>query len=444
MAQIKTLKINADGFTEEHGVSDDVSYATVTGATQLAVTGGTTITNNITFNAATDTVAGIQNQNLLDKTATESVTGAWTIATGVNLTLTDAPTLDSHAANKGYVDSVALNNKRKDSVLVATTGDITLSGEQTIDGVLTSTSRVLVWQQSDQTENGIYVSAAGAWTRAADSDTGVEILGGLTKVLQGTLYNDVNFQNTNDTTPTIGVTNITYADLGSATSHNNLSGLQGGTTNEYYHMTAAEDTYLAAAVTKTVTGGVIVANNVNDTITATWDITGELDVSGGDLVLPNSTMGSPVEGSAYWDGTANKLYVYDGTNYVDVGASGSATSVVSTYTAGAGGIAAFNPVYISANDTVLKGQATTFAASKIIGFAPLAITAAASGLIQEDGVLAGALTGATAGDAYYLSATAGAITTTPPSGSGNYVVRVGYAKNATDLHIQIAQIGKKA
>ena len=51
---------------------------------------------------------------------------------------------------------------------VATTANITLSGEQTIDGVTTSESRVLVKSQTDQTENGIYNSSSGAWNRAED------------------------------------------------------------------------------------------------------------------------------------------------------------------------------------------------------------------------------------------------------------------------------------
>lgn len=55
-------------------------------------------------------------------------------------------------------------------VAVATTANIALSGEQTIDGVLTSTSRVLVRAQTDPAENGIYVSAAGAWARSTDMD----------------------------------------------------------------------------------------------------------------------------------------------------------------------------------------------------------------------------------------------------------------------------------
>ena len=51
---------------------------------------------------------------------------------------------------------------------------IVLSGEQTIDGTLTATSRVLVKNQGNTYENGIYVSAAGAWTRATDMDTADE------------------------------------------------------------------------------------------------------------------------------------------------------------------------------------------------------------------------------------------------------------------------------
>lgn len=63
-----------------------------------------------------------------------------------------------------------------DNVLVATTVDIALTGEQTIDTVLTSASRVLVKSQTNAIENGIYVSAAGAWSRSADADTDAEVV----------------------------------------------------------------------------------------------------------------------------------------------------------------------------------------------------------------------------------------------------------------------------
>ncbi len=68
----------------------------------------------------------------------------------------------------------------KEGVDTSTTGvgNITLSGEQTLNGLLTSASRVLVAEQTLPQDNGIYVSAAGAWSRAADADTDAEVTNG--------------------------------------------------------------------------------------------------------------------------------------------------------------------------------------------------------------------------------------------------------------------------
>lgn len=66
----------------------------------------------------------------------------------------------------------------KAPVDLATTGNITLSGEQTIDGVATSGSRVLVWQQSDPTTNGIYDTNTAAWTRSLDADGNLDLVKG--------------------------------------------------------------------------------------------------------------------------------------------------------------------------------------------------------------------------------------------------------------------------
>lgn len=57
----------------------------------------------------------------------------------------------------------------KKSVKAATTGNITLSGEQTIDGnAVNAGDRVLVKDQTDGRFNGIWVVKTGAWQRAAD------------------------------------------------------------------------------------------------------------------------------------------------------------------------------------------------------------------------------------------------------------------------------------
>ena len=60
---------------------------------------------------------------------------------------------------------------------------ITLSGTQTIDGVAcVAGDRVLVRWNGPATQNGIYVVAAGAWSRAPDADTAAKIARG-TKVI---------------------------------------------------------------------------------------------------------------------------------------------------------------------------------------------------------------------------------------------------------------------
>lgn len=87
--------------------------------------------------------------------------------------------------------------KWKANVSVATTTAITLSGEQTIDGVLTTSSRVLVKDQGNINENGIYVTSLGVWSRASDSDTVSELIDAAVYVSSGTNNSDTYWQQTN-------------------------------------------------------------------------------------------------------------------------------------------------------------------------------------------------------------------------------------------------------
>lgn len=114
--------------------------------------------------------------------ATQTFTGTNTF--DQNIILNGTPTLNSHGVNKAYVDGIVLD-RRSTSVDVATTANITLSGEQTIDTVSTSSSTVLVKNQTNHAENGIYISAAGAWTRATIMDTAGEVQGVLALVEAG-------------------------------------------------------------------------------------------------------------------------------------------------------------------------------------------------------------------------------------------------------------------
>lgn len=100
--------------------------------------------------------------------------------------------------------------KFKPNVACATTANITLSGEQTIDGVLTSGSRVLVKNQSTASQNGVYVSAIGAWTRATDCDSWTELFRQAVFVNAGTVNANITYINSNEDGGTLGVTDVTW------------------------------------------------------------------------------------------------------------------------------------------------------------------------------------------------------------------------------------------
>lgn len=128
------------------------------------------------------------------------------------------PTANGDATNKSYVDGLisALPSAYKyRNVHAATTGNINLSnpGTDTFDShQLTSGQRLLVWQQSTQSQNGIYVfnGSSSALTRATDSDAWDELTGTLVYVDQGSTYGDKRFYCTSNTGGTLGSTAVTY------------------------------------------------------------------------------------------------------------------------------------------------------------------------------------------------------------------------------------------
>lgn len=141
------------------------------------------------------------------------------------LTLSADPTSALHAATKGYVDALVAGVNVKSPVACATTANITLSGEQTIDGVTTSASRVLVKDQSTASQNGIYVSAAGSWTRATDMDGGSEAVGALVFVSGGTANANSQWAVSTPSPITIGTTGITWTLYYSAAAYIGGAGL---------------------------------------------------------------------------------------------------------------------------------------------------------------------------------------------------------------------------
>jgi len=104
-------------------------------------------------------------------------------------------------------------------------------------------------------------------------------------------------------------------------------------------------------------------------------------------------------------------------------------------------IALYDVVYISGGDTVSLANSTNISTSYAIG---LALDVAASAGVNIRVALSGhviknVLVGATAGTVYYLDpANPGKLTTVVPTTAGEYIVKVGIAKNATDLILMIS------
>lgn len=122
---------------------------------------------------------------------------------------------DSIALRDAAINTAVSGLKWKTSVKVASTANLTLSGTQTIDGISTGVSdRILVKDQTTQTQNGIYIVASGAWTRSTDADTSAELTNAIVPVEQGTANADSTWRQTADGI-TLGSSNIVFASFGS-------------------------------------------------------------------------------------------------------------------------------------------------------------------------------------------------------------------------------------
>lgn len=147
----------------------------------------------------------------LDVSGTGHFTGAVTFDT-VPSSLQDATTSNHLVRYSQWIATTSVKYLPTAVKTVSLT-NITLSGTQTINGVsLVATDRILVAGQTTQSENGVYVVAAGSWTRATDSDTDAELRGYIVSVSNGT-YAGYKYINTNQSAITVGSTSVTYSEF---------------------------------------------------------------------------------------------------------------------------------------------------------------------------------------------------------------------------------------
>jgi len=221
---IPVITINAKGLT--------TSITTAVVVAPAGTLSGATLASGVTASSLTS----------LGTIASLSVTAG---------TISTTPSGSTDIANKSYVDTIAQGLDTKASVVAGTTANITLSGTQTIDGVvLVASDRVLVKNQTASADNGLYLCAAGAWTRTTDMNTWVQVPGAYVFVETGTTLADTGWVCTSDAGGTLGTTAITWAQFSGAGS--GVSSITFGTTG----LTPATATTGAV----TVAGTLAVAN----------------------------------------------------------------------------------------------------------------------------------------------------------------------------------------
>ena len=218
----------ANGFYVKNGLGTAIARAIAVG-NGISVTNGDGVAGNPTLvNTGVLSLAGTVNQvsvsgpsGNITLSLPQAIHAAAT-PSFAQLNLAADPSAALHAATKQYVDNLLSGLDVKTSVLVATTANIARTGTQTIDGVaVTVGSRVLIKSQTTASQNGIYVCAAGTWTRASDADTWKKLVSAFVFVERGTQNGDTGWVCTSDQGGVLDTSPIVvsqYAGAGTVTA----------------------------------------------------------------------------------------------------------------------------------------------------------------------------------------------------------------------------------
>lgn len=337
-------------------------------------------------------------------------------------------------ATREYVDlavtEVMSRLDFKHSVLVATTANIVLSGIQTVDGVLLAAdSRVLVKDQAQAKDNGIYVvPAAGAWKRAQDADASVEVTPGLfVTVEKGTANGDSVWQLVTDAPIVLGTTALTFEVVAGRT------GVVAGT---YRSLTVDKLGRVIAGTNPTTLAGAGIADGLSSTPQGV--LTGAIaDIAKHDVgVYSGPTTDKPTAGGLYM------RWKYPGANPLAFDLYAHMASGADTFgfrRVGSDGLYIWREVYHSGNfDPTSKADKSQLGTAAALASTTSTTDATAGRVLRVgDFGLGGALApGVTGGDCNNIEATgiysiAGATLNVPVGAiSGSMLLHMNYSTAA--------------
>lgn len=418
------------------------------------------------------------------------------------------PTTAGDLTTKSYVDAIVAGfGDFKDSVRVATTVNLAATrvgnvltadanGALSVDGVSPAVgNRVLVKNQTTGADNGIYtVTATGdgsnpfVLTRATDADASTEVTAGMyVFVTEGTTQEDTAWILATNDTITLNTTSLSFVQFSALKDLIAGAGLlKTGNTVEVELATNPALEFDAVGVggklqvkvdgtrgTARDANGLYV--KIDTTKAIEFDGDGELsvkvdgtkgiEISGGSLAVKVDTTkaiafdgegelsvkvdtarGVVIDGQGELNANIDEdSLLFDSTQTNKIAAKYSrAVRSYADFIAATGGVTTLKPVTVTATATEIKhADYSADADAKVVGIAAETKAAGQSVKVYHHGLVPGALTGATPGATYYLGAS-GAIIDFASIGSAKRIIRLGWAVSATDLWLDIQDLGKKA
>lgn len=270
-----------------------------------------------------------------NETATKQYTDTKLSLAGGTLTgplvLSSDPSLALGAATKQYVDKAVWANSSitwKTPVKMATTTNISLSGLIVVDGVTTqSGDRILVKNQTNATQNGIYIANSGLWSRSSDANNASNLINGtVVYVLQGATQSTQCYVLSNVGIVTVGTSNLIFT-LFNNNQNVVLTGDVSGTGTTLIPVTLSATGVAAGTYTSvTVDSKGRVTHGTIPTSLAGYNITDGVHISGDTMTGYLTLVSDPVLDSH----AATKHYVDQKTSGPGVIAGGGLSLVGST------------------------------------------------------------------------------------------------------------------